>query len=58
MGDLLVFVNTAGYLMDFSANQALMQPSARTVAAYRRHGGWRWCLDEQFWPVVDREEAA
>ncbi|MEU4421753.1 Y4yA family PLP-dependent enzyme [Actinoplanes sp. NPDC024001] len=55
-GDLLVFVNTGGYLMDFSAGQALMQPSARTVAAHRRHGGWRWCLDEQFWPVEDREE--
>jgi diaminopimelate decarboxylase len=57
-GDLLAFVNTAGYLMDFSAGQALMQPSARTVAAYRTRTGWHWCLDEQYWPVTGREETA
>ncbi|SFF65527.1 diaminopimelate decarboxylase [Actinoplanes philippinensis] len=57
-GDLLVFVNTAGYLMDFSAGNALMQPSARTVAAYRGHDGWQWCLDENYWPVTGREETA
>ncbi|MDI6101696.1 Y4yA family PLP-dependent enzyme [Actinoplanes sp. NEAU-A12] len=57
-GDLLVFVNTAGYLMDFSAGEALMQPSARTVAAYRGRDGWQWCLDEQYWPVTGREETA
>lgn len=57
-GDLLVFVNTAGYLMDFSAGDALMQPRARTVAAYRRRDAWQWCLDEQYWPVTGREEVA
>ncbi|MEV0900038.1 Y4yA family PLP-dependent enzyme [Actinoplanes sp. NPDC049802] len=55
-GDLLVFANTAGYLMDFSAGSALMQPTARTVAAWRHGDGWRWCLDERYWPVTGREE--
>ncbi|WP_328475478.1 Y4yA family PLP-dependent enzyme [Actinoplanes sp. NBC_00393] len=55
-GDLLAFANTGGYLMDFSAGHALMQPTARTVAAYRGGDGWRWCLDEQYWPVAGREE--
>jgi diaminopimelate decarboxylase len=55
-GDLLAFVNTAGYLMDFSAGQALMQPAARTVAAFRAGAGWQWCLDERYWPVTGREE--
>ncbi|GGN63561.1 diaminopimelate decarboxylase [Actinoplanes lobatus] len=55
-GDLLVFANTAGYLMDFSAGSALMQPTARTVAAWRHGGDWRWCLDERYWPVTGREE--
>ncbi len=55
-GDLLAFVNTAGYFMDFSAGDALMQPNARTVAAYRDGGRWRWCLDEQYWPVRTGEE--
>ncbi|WP_280401574.1 alanine racemase [Nocardia carnea] len=49
-GDLLAFVNTAGYFMDFAADHALMQPVARTVAAYRDGNGWSWCLDEQYWP--------
>lgn len=57
-GDLLAFVNTAGYFMDFSATQALRQPIGRKVAMYREGGAWRWCLDEQYWPVHPRAEAA
>jgi diaminopimelate decarboxylase len=54
-GDLLAFANTAGYLMDFSAGAALMQPTARTIAAYRSGEVWRWCLDDRYWPVTGRE---
>lgn len=50
-GDLLAFVNTAGYFMDFSATHALQQPMARKVAMYRAGGRWQWCLDDQYWPV-------
>ncbi|MFI2608312.1 Y4yA family PLP-dependent enzyme [Kitasatospora sp. NPDC018619] len=50
-GDLLAFANTAGYLMDFGAGEALRQPVARKVAAYRQDGAWRWRLDEEYWPV-------
>ncbi|MDG4811036.1 alanine racemase [Micromonospora sp. WMMD1120] len=57
LGDLLAFVNTAGYLMDFSATHALRQPIGRKVALYRDGGAWRWCLDEQYWPVHHRVEA-
>ena len=57
IGDLLAFVNTAGYLMDFSATQALRQPIGRKVALYRDDGAWRWCLDEQYWPVHHPVEA-
>ncbi|SCF22109.1 diaminopimelate decarboxylase [Micromonospora haikouensis] len=56
-GDLLAFVNTAGYLMDFSATQALRQPIGRKAALFRNDGAWRWCLDEQYWPVHHRAEA-
>ncbi|CAL9573491.1 alanine racemase [Streptomyces sp. NPDC095602] len=51
-GDLLVFANTAGYFMDFTADHALHQPVARKVAVYRDgcDGPWSWCLDEQYWP--------
>ncbi|WP_307831194.1 Y4yA family PLP-dependent enzyme [Nucisporomicrobium flavum] len=57
-GDLLAFVNTAGYFMDFSATTAIRQPVARKVALYRDGGAWRWCLDEQYWPVHPGTEAA
>jgi cell wall-associated NlpC family hydrolase len=57
-GDLLAFVNTAGYFMDFSATRALRQPVATKIAMYRDGGAWRWCRDEQYWPVHHRAEAA
>ncbi len=50
-GDLLVFVNTAGYFMDFAAGHALMQPTAAKVAAFRAGPGWKWCLDDEYWPT-------
>ncbi|MEU3774917.1 Y4yA family PLP-dependent enzyme [Streptomyces sp. NPDC032472] len=55
-GDLLAFPNTAGYCMDFTATRAQRQPPARKVAvrAAREEGGaWRWCLDEEYWPVTE-----
>jgi diaminopimelate decarboxylase len=51
VGDLLAFANTAGYFMDFNADHALHQPVARTVAAWQDGARWRWCLDEQYWPL-------
>ncbi|MDX3358562.1 Y4yA family PLP-dependent enzyme [Streptomyces sp. ME02-6978.2a] len=51
-GDLLAFVNTAGYLMDFHAHHAQRQPSARTVAVTEEDGTWRWCPDENYWPLT------
>ncbi|MGN9811360.1 Y4yA family PLP-dependent enzyme [Micromonospora sp. BQ11] len=50
-GDVLAFANTAGYFMDFSADHALHQPVARMVAAWQDAGVWRWCLDEEYWPL-------
>ncbi|MEU6848909.1 Y4yA family PLP-dependent enzyme [Actinacidiphila alni] len=50
-GDLLAFVNTAGYAMDFRAHRAQHRPTARTVAVERSGDGWRWCPDEDYWPV-------
>ncbi|MET9390778.1 Y4yA family PLP-dependent enzyme [Streptomyces sp. NPDC006624] len=51
-GDLLVFANTAGYAMDFHATGAQHLPAARKVAAWQDGDRWRWCLDEQFWPIT------
>ncbi|MDX3609799.1 MULTISPECIES: Y4yA family PLP-dependent enzyme [Streptomyces] len=51
-GDLLAFVNTAGYAMDFHAHRAQRQPVARTVAVERRGESWNWCPDEDYWPIT------
>lgn len=52
-GDLVVFVNTAGYFMDFSASEAIMHPIARKVAIYREDTRNNWCLDEHYYPVFE-----
>ncbi|GHH91520.1 Y4yA family PLP-dependent enzyme [Streptomyces capillispiralis] len=51
-GDLLAFTNTAGYAMDFHAHRAQRQPLARTVAVEPEGDSWRWCLDEDYWPLT------
>lgn len=51
-GELLAFVNTAGYCMDFQTSRAQHQPVARKVAAWQEDSSWRWCLDEQYWPIT------
>ncbi|OLZ74784.1 diaminopimelate decarboxylase [Streptomyces sp. IMTB 2501] len=50
-GDLLAFANTAGYCMDFHATRAQDQPVARKVAVWQEGGSWRWCLDDEYWPI-------
>ncbi|MEU3984488.1 Y4yA family PLP-dependent enzyme [Streptomyces sp. NPDC026672] len=51
-GDLLAFVNTAGYVMDFHAHHAQRRPVARTVAVTHTGGIWHWCPDEDYWPLT------
>jgi diaminopimelate decarboxylase len=47
-GDLVIFVNTAAYLMDFIESEMLLQPTARKVAAVGCEDSWKLCLDEEF----------
>lgn len=49
-GDLVLFVNTAGYFMDFSASNSIMQPIARKVAITQAQGRPEWCLDDCYFP--------
>lgn len=49
-GDLVAFVNTAGYFQDFSATSAIMQPIARKVAVVERGDGFVWTLDSEYSP--------
>ncbi len=50
-GDLLAFVNTAAYMMDFSATESIMQPRAERIAMLRTESGFRWYLDEHYSPL-------
>lgn len=51
-GDLMVFANTAGYAMDFHATRAQLQPVAPKAAVWQDGDTWRWCLDDQYWPIT------
>jgi diaminopimelate decarboxylase len=44
-GDLLAFVNTAGYYADARRTEFHRQPLPRKVAAFRREGRWRFTDD-------------
>lgn len=50
-GDLVAFINTAAYMMDFSSTNSIMQPPARRVAVVRERGRFHWMLDEQYTPI-------
>lgn len=49
-GDLVAFINTSGYFMDFSATNSIMQPIARKVAICQKNGKYTWTLDDQYVP--------
>ncbi len=49
-GDLVVFPNTAGYFMDFSASESIMQPVASKVTVYKDNGRFIWARDENYLP--------
>jgi diaminopimelate decarboxylase len=49
-GDLVVFVNSAGYFMDFSATTSIMHPIAQKVAVSERNGKFAWTADSQYLP--------
>ena len=58
-GDVLAFVNSAGYIMDFNAHQAALQRIADKVAVYRDpEGALRWVRDELYWPFAGSAGAA
>lgn len=57
-GDLLAFPNTAGYCMDFNASHAQRRPPARKAAVHHEDGGWRWSLDDLYWPLHVPEDPA
>lgn len=53
-GDLLVFANTAPYVMDFSESHTLHHPVARKVAGWFRDDAFAWSLDDEYRPLRRR----
>jgi diaminopimelate decarboxylase len=47
-GDILTFVNTGGYQMDFIESKMHQMPLARKIAVYYHNDNWQWKLDEDF----------
>lgn len=51
-GDLVVFNNTAAYMMDFVESETLMQPRAQKIAVWPdAQRGFRWAQDDKYLPV-------
>ena len=46
--DVVAFINTAAYQMDFAETNVLRQPIAEKVAIVETDKGFRWCRDELY----------
>lgn len=47
-GDIVVFVNTAAYFMDFSESHTLQQKIAEKIAVTKTPSSFQWCLDKEY----------
>lgn len=54
-GDLIAFINTAPYIMDFAESPTLHQPIARKVAVWFKENQPFWALDEEYRPYLKEE---
>lgn len=55
-GDLIVFVNTAGYFMDFDQSHTIKQKIATKVVANFENGKTIFCMDENYEPLKCSKE--
>lgn len=53
-GDLVAFINTAPYVMDFIESNTLHQNVGQKVAVIRDGNSFRWFQDEKYKPAVER----
>jgi diaminopimelate decarboxylase len=51
VGDIVAFINTAPYMMDFTESETLMHPVAKKVAVWYENGNFKWAADEKFIPI-------
>ncbi|MAM34661.1 MAG: pyridoxal-dependent decarboxylase [Micavibrio sp.] len=51
-GDLVIFANTAPYIMDFIESNTLHQDTGQKVTVTEKDGRFRWFTDEKYKPVI------
>lgn len=57
-GDLVAFINTAPYIMDFIESSTLHQNIAQKIAVTRQGERFRWYQDEKYKPAVLRSQTS
>ena len=53
-GDLVVFANTAPYIMDFIESNTLHQNTGQKVTITQEDDRFRWFTDEKYKPVIQK----
>lgn len=56
-GDVVAFINTAPYMMDFTESETLMHPVAEKVAVWQEKQKFKWVSDSKYLPISGYEEA-
>ncbi len=56
-GDVVAFINTAAYQMDFAETHVLQQRIAEKIAVVETESGFRWFRDELYNPIALKMEA-
>lgn len=51
--DLIVFINTAGYFMDFSESNTIMQNTAVKLVMLEKQDKFEYILDSNYDPIID-----
>ena len=53
-GDLVAFINTAAYIMDFVESETLYQNLAEKVAIIEDVNGFKWFMDQKYNPLLSK----
>ncbi len=57
-GDIVAFINTAPYMMDFTESETLMHPVAEKVAVWDENNRIKWASDNKYLPIQNDEGAS
>lgn len=55
-GDVIAFINTAPYIMDFTESETLMHPVADKVAVWQEGETFKWARDQVYLPIEGYEQ--